>query len=850
MPDSSHETSPSSPTPAPLRHGDKVEQYTITSQIGSGGSSVVFKATDHVLDKQVAIKQFLLSGEDDEPRLRKKIYTEAKLHQKAAAADPARLVQVVDVVDGPHGLLLISEFIDGPSLEQILAQNTGPMDTKQALGIIAAAALALEAIHSQGIVHLDLKPANILMPRTGGLKISDFGLATDLKDNTPPTAGTVRYMAPELLQHGKVDSQADLYSLGMMAYEMLAGRTKFDQAFKLVLRDQRNQAIRWVKWHTNKRAQAPTLNGLIPDITPALAELVARMMHKDPTQRIGSAKDLVHAIKRHFAGKDAAPTQPNTGTRESLPPQSTSPGDTHELPTKNHSRLVVIIAVVMCVLIASAAGLFFLDKSRSAQQEAVAQARTTMDLAKEAYRDGRYQEALTKFDRVSQNKLVKATLGRHARAGALLAQGRLAVEEEQYDEAIEAFTQAAGLGQDYNDKARPLIDDTRQAQAFTLTTTKIDNLITHKQFGEARKELQTWRDLAATDQEQQTLRALGAKLEDQQSRWRVQELVKQATKLTSQGKRSEAIELLRSGPQRLEVADLLKHLEAESESDQAVTLALAAIDLGNTEEAIRQYELAIQARPNDALKNRLTDLRSDWLLEEGLRMLAQGNTIGADQLLTEALGYRPDNQQARDALKQIASSSRQLAFIEAGDAAAARQDFDTAFKQYENALALGVDGPLADKMTDVRIQILLAQSRTAISAGRIDEANEYVSQARQLDTNNPDVAAVLHEVKVRGEYVRHLKAGDEARDRSAFGDAKRHYLRAKKEMDTPQVRARLDEAEYDHIVAQARNFIAAGEYPSANAQLQIAAGIRMTDEIRQLREQILAEAPPGSEPSP
>ncbi len=840
------ETSPTSPTP--LRPGDKVEQYTITSQIGTGGTSVVFKATDQLLGKRVAIKQFLLSAQDDGPALRKRIRTEAKLHQKASQTAPDRLVQLIDVIDGSHGLLLISEYISGPSLEQILAQNTAPMGTKQALGIIAATASALDSIHAQGIVHLDLKPANILMPRSGGLKISDFGLATDLDNHAPPTVGTVRYMAPELLQNKKIDARADLYSLGILAYEMLAGRVKFDQAFKLVLRDQRNQAIRWVKWHTNPRAQAPPLNELVPDISPQLAELVARLMHKDQAKRVGSAKDLIKAIKRHFAGKDTAAAQALASTDESLPPQSTTPGDTDALPTRSRTRFFVITAAITCIVLASATGLFILNKNRSAQLQAVAQARTTLDLAKEAYRNGQFQEALNKFQRVSQIKPAQATLGRHARAGALLAQGRFDAQEQRFDKAIESFTKAAQLGDDYRDKAQPLIDDTRQAKAFSQTTNQIDSLIANQDFSQARKELQAWQDLAATEQEQQTLRALGAKLEDQQSRWRVQELVSQATKLTARGKRGEAIQLLKSGPQKLEVADILKRLQAESESDQAITLAEAAIERGDTEEALRQFELALQARPDDALKNRLTDLRSDWLLEEGLRMLAQGNTVGADQLLTEALGYSPDNQRAREALANIASSSRRFAFIDAGDAAASRREFDTAYTQYENALALGVDDLLTTKMATVRVQILLAQSRTALAEGRIDQAAERVNQAQQLATDNPDVAAALHQVQVRGEHLRHLKAGDEARQRSSFGEAKRHYLRAKEAMDTPQIRARLDDTEYDHILAQARNFFAAGEYPSAKAQLQIAASIRMTDEVQLLLDQVLAKEP--SAPSP
>lgn len=838
-----------SPDAATLRPGDKVEAYTINRQIGSGGSSIVFKATDELLGKEVAIKQFLFSRAEDEAGIREKIMTEARLHQKAAEADTDRLVQVVDVVDSPHGLLLISEYVSGPSLEQILAQNPLPMELKQALGIIAAAAQALDAIHGRGIVHLDLKPANILMPRSGGLKISDFGLATERTDHSLPTAGTFRYMAPELLKHEKVDGRADLYALGMMAYEMLAGREKFDQAFKLILRDQRNQAMRWVKWHTNPRAKATPITELVPDLPPQIAGLVERLMDKDPNQRVGTAKELLKSIRRYFAGKDIISAPAETGPSESLPPQTTTPGDTAVLPTRSGALKFAIIAVVVVLLAGAGVGAYLFNQSRSAHRETVEQAREIMDQATAAYREGRFEDALQKYDQVTQNDAYRNAFGRHAKAGALLAQGRIDAARGRYDEAIRAFTQAAELGDQYREKTALLIPETRQAQAFAQTVARIEDYITDHNFGEARKELDAWRDLAATDEEQQTLRSLGARLEDQLVRWRVQELLREANTLTSTGKQAEAIELLKSGPQKSEVAELLAQLEAQQTADQAVALAEAAQKQSDPEEAIRQYERAVQAMPDDqALRKKLTDLRSDWLVEEGLRMLAQGNTVGADQMLTEALGYRPDNQRAREALARIASSSRREAFIEAGDAAAARREYATAETQYKNALDLGVDDALTAKMTAVRIQILLEQSREALQDGRIDEANELVNQAQQLGVDNPDVAAVLREVGVRGEYIRHLTAGDEARARSSFGEAKRHYLRAKEAMDTPQVRARLDDAEFDHLLAQARDFIAAKEYTSAKAQLQIAASIRTTDEVKALFDQVNA-AEAGASPS-
>ena len=836
--------------PRALQPGDKVEPYTIDEQIGSGGQSVVYKATDELLGKQVAIKQFLFAGEDAD-QWREKIMTEARLHQKAAEADPKRLVQVIDVVDSPQGLMLISEYIDGPSLEQILAQNPLPMSHKQAMGIIAAAALALSAIHGQGIVHLDLKPANILMPRTGGLKISDFGLASTMADPTPPTAGTVRYMSPEVLREQKVDGRADLYALGLMAYEMLVGREKFDEAFRLILRDQRNQSIRWIKWHTNAKTLATPIRTLVPNVPEPIAEIVNRLMEKNPAKRYDSAEALLKAIKRYSSGKKPRASASSMQTTQALAGEPTTPGDTTILPTRSSKLKYLIIAAVLVVLLGSG-GWFVVDSMRSAADRDLAmQAATALvKQADSAYHDQDYDVAIEKYRELLDNsaEAVKQAYGQHAQAGLYFSQGKQALGASHFDVAISAFNRAAELGGQYADRARVLIDQTRQAQAFAQTVAEIETHIDNRAFSEARKALSQWRELAASDQEQQQLRALGTRLEDQQSRWQVSELVKKANDLVATGQLNEAIELLRTGPQKLAVVELLAKLEARATADQAIALAEAALADGDKEQAVHQYEQAVKAVPEDAaLQEKLTDVRSDWLVDEGLRMLAEGNTVGADQLLTEALGYRPNNARAREALKQIASSNRRDAFIEAGDAAAAIGDYDTAIKQYQNALDLGVDHPLSDKLIDARVKLLLRQSRASLQAGHIDKAGELVSQAGQLDPDNPDVAAATHEVQVRGEYLRHLKAGDEARARSAFGEAKRHYLRAKEAIDTPQVRARLDETEYDHLLAQARDYIAAQQYASARAQLKVAADMRSTDEVRELLKQV-NEADPVSAP--
>ncbi len=303
------------PGAANLAPGDKLDKYEVIEQIGAGGTSVVWKGYDPLLDVFVAIKQPLLDPIDDSDPLREKIRIEADI-QKRISHGQKHLVAVRDFIEDARGLFIVMEHVEGPSLEQRMAQIGEPLDVNDALGIVGTTALALDALHRQNVVHRDLKPSNILLPASGGLKVCDFGLATLLSEQDAMSIGSVRYMAPELCRGDTADGRADIYSLGIIAYELLAGREKFNEAFKIVLRDQRNQALRWMKWHSNPRAQAPNLATLNPKVPQTLAELVARMLEKDATQRVESAPQLISAIRRHFVDAEGhGPTAPAPSTR-------------------------------------------------------------------------------------------------------------------------------------------------------------------------------------------------------------------------------------------------------------------------------------------------------------------------------------------------------------------------------------------------------------------------------------------------------------------------------------------------------------------------------------------------------
>ena len=257
-----------------LSPGQTVGTYRILKQVGVGPSGPVFKAAALSGRRLVALKLISQSILEERPTLGDRIRAQASVLRRISAVQANHLVRLFELIEVPQGLLLANEFVDGLSLEQLLDKAPEPMDTKQALGIVAATALSLRSLHAQDVLHQNLKPANILLPHSGGLKVADFGLVGAKLQSVE----SVRYMAPELLRGERADGRTDLYALGVVAYEMLAGRNRFNQAFRMVLRDRRNQAMRWVKWHTNMRTSAAALADLVPDLSAPVCDLVGRLM--------------------------------------------------------------------------------------------------------------------------------------------------------------------------------------------------------------------------------------------------------------------------------------------------------------------------------------------------------------------------------------------------------------------------------------------------------------------------------------------------------------------------------------------------------------------------------------------
>jgi len=291
-----------SDTPGALPVGAKIGKYEIVQRLGTGGQSIVYKAYDALLDRHVAIKQVaphLAADEKFLPRFREVVRQLAKL-------DCEEVVTIHDLIEDRAGVFIVMEFVEGHTLETMLSSSPGPAEVKAALQIIWRIAAGLAAIHKTGIIHRDLKPGNIIIGEGLRVKITDFGVAARAGAPVSMRLGTTKYMAPELFAGERVDGRADIYSLGMIAYEMLVGRGKFNEIFHEIVRDRHSEALRWMKWHSSPDQTAPPLDEANPTVPPALAAIVGKMLEKDPDRRYPDVEALGREIRASFSPKAQA----------------------------------------------------------------------------------------------------------------------------------------------------------------------------------------------------------------------------------------------------------------------------------------------------------------------------------------------------------------------------------------------------------------------------------------------------------------------------------------------------------------------------------------------------------------
>jgi serine/threonine protein kinase len=273
-----------------------IGRYEVTAELGRGGMGVVYLARQPDVDRIVVLKTIRRDLDADEAEQEERFVREAR---SAAMLHHPNVVGVYDAFKWRNGRYIAQEYVDGVDAKRAL-ERSGPFPPRLAALVILEVVRGLEEIHARGLVHRDIKPDNLLLGRRGEAKIADFGIALDLKSDsltrTGVSVGTPTYMSPEQIQGAKLDFRSDVFAVGVVLYELLAGVLPFGtpDAEELPLLA-RIEAARY-----------PGVRSTTPGTPRALARILKRCLRAKPKGRFAETAELRRALERHLGSPSPA----------------------------------------------------------------------------------------------------------------------------------------------------------------------------------------------------------------------------------------------------------------------------------------------------------------------------------------------------------------------------------------------------------------------------------------------------------------------------------------------------------------------------------------------------------------
>ena len=338
-------------------------RYELFERVGEGGMSVVYKAKDRLLNRFVAIKILKPEFIGDQ----KFIESFRRESQNAASMSHPNIVNIYDVGREGNIHYIVMELIEGRALSDYIHEQ-GPMAYPKVIALSKQVASALAFAHKNHIIHRDVKPHNIMITPNGTAKITDFGIAkavnaATIVDNTDGIVGSVHYFSPEQARGGYVDEKSDIYSLGIVMYEMLTGQVPFDG----------DNPVNIALQHINAEMTPPSQ--LVSGVPPALEHIIMKCCDKYPVNRYASADDLIEALNNlefvgsvvgnsvlmggASAGKETTKVRPQKSNGPVAETDYDSGEEEYEEPEgrkkkakkkKNNKRIILIAAIAAAVI--------------------------------------------------------------------------------------------------------------------------------------------------------------------------------------------------------------------------------------------------------------------------------------------------------------------------------------------------------------------------------------------------------------------------------------------------------------------------------------------------------------------
>jgi serine/threonine-protein kinase len=797
---------------------DKIGKYKIIDTIGKGGMGVVYKAQDPRIGRIVAIKT-LFAHRDVEPETRHRFLQEAR---SAGALSHKNIITIYEM-DEDAGLAFIAmEYLEGEDLRAVISRRA-PVPLEQKLHILTEICEGMAHAHAAGVIHRDIKPGNIFITRTGQVKILDFGLARVTSSEhtlTGTSMGTPSYMSPEQVRGEKLDHRTDIFSLGVVAYELITyvkpfhAETDIATAYKV------------------SHSEPEPVEKVEPRIPIELSSVIAGALEKDPNKRYQQADDLL----REFEAVKGLLEERRRVLREEV---RAAVAKLTELVRAN-KNMVEDVAEKLAAM-KQAAPEFF-DGTIPAQTGDLAPRRRTLQLDYLALIELR-DRALHECDRVA------ALLEKRQRTTYLLRE----VDDLEHDHQLESalkilefilredptYTVAAKLKEELTTRLQEQQREQERARRVAELLVQARSLFAAQEWKRCLECLDGLLKLEPDRAEALALQAdTQKKILEQKKlemrRRRAESRLAEARKALSGGSFQKALtdleDALAEWPEMTGAADLRAQIEAAEQEAEAkaarerevrglMSEAAALERSGNDDEALGRLGQLLKLEPNHAAALELQSVidsrrtkrqRANDLFQQAAASFSGNDLARAQSLLLQALELEPAHAEARDLLEQVGrrieeqelrekqrrqaldALERARRSLSARSISAARKELDLALKtcpDIEGAAALAEEIDRSEEQERLRkekeqkIRDLLAQAEAWQSAGASEEALPLLAQVLELQPGHRQAvelkrdieagrrAAELAAQKRREKIASALRRAREAAEHSDFEKA-------------------------------------------------------------------------------
>jgi len=873
----------------------KIGKYDVIEILGKGGMGVVYKAMDNLIERVVAIKM-MTGGFAENPDLLKRFYREAK---STGMLQHPNIVIVYDLGDHEGNPYLVMEFLDGEPLDKIIATHR-EVSMVEKLGYIIQACNGLGYAHQRGIVHRDIKPANLMVLKDGNCKIVDFGIAR-IGDNsmtrTGQVVGTITYMSPEQINAQVVDGRTDIFSAGVMLYELLTGTVPFDG------KDTASTLLKII------HEPPPPLSNFIKNYPPELDTVINKALAKDREERYSTAEDFAFDLSRVQEQLKRLLVSEYVDRAKS------------SIEKADLAKAKEILQLVLKVDTQHAVAKELMQEvqqrlQRQVRGEQIKQLRANAEeaLSQKSYVDAlAYAEQALTLDKsntelINLRDQVLAAKTRKEKLDNAMRRADTAQQNGDLEAAAKAAAEALAVDPDntqvkslHSSIMKELAERSRQKQLQGLLD-EARRDISQRKFTAAFEVLKQAEVIDATSPEVAALMNLASSGRDQEARRKelerfnteIEDALSREDFQAAQAKLEQALQKYPSDPGLVKLRALAEKQREAGERKRFVDEQMAAarklLDAGKAAEAQVILDKASQKYPGEArLRSLLTLVRDSAEQEKTEKLKAEyiqkanearrkKDFDGAVRILETAAGQIEGSAEIQELLQLTREEATSFVQRKKVDAAAEEAQRLISEEEYEQAVAVleatlkqapneEIKVLLADAKQRVtefakKVETAVTRAKRFVEARKFDEAVAFLeAQPKSLARNN-DFTGVLEAARTGQDQLKNVKS---AIDKAKEVLAKNDYASAQKIMEacksnygeTPEIKQALADFEakrvaaaktkLDKAIKDARTLLLARQYAAVMKELDGVAPLvsAATPELQNQYQSLRKEASAG-----